>query len=362
MPGRRFRRFSGLFQNGNIGHTDRMSAEPDILSVAPPQLGADLARELMQRHWGLEAQALLPLSSERDCNYRVDAGDARFVLKLANQAEPTAVTRLQTAALLHVEKAAPGLPVPRIRPTLAAAAEAAHEGSTLRLLTWLDGLPLAQAARSRAQRTNIAQTHARLALALSGFRYEAAKPHLQWDIQHALALAAHLDAVADDLRDLCAKALARFREHAAPHLPQLRRQFGHCDLNPFNILVSPQAPDEVAGFLDFGDMVETPLACDLAIAAAYQLDAEAAPWAPVCEYASAFHALLPLQETEIAILPELVMARLVTTITITSWRARRYPENRDYILRNQPAARAGLARLLAVPRAQVLALLMEACR
>ena len=339
-----------------------MTAEPDILSVAPPQLAEDQARALLASHWGMQVPALQALSSERDCNFRVDGPEGRFVLKLANPAEPRAVTRLQTEALLHVQHTAPQLPVPRVIPTLQGAAEASHAGAALRLLSWLDGQPLSEAPRSPAQRAAIAGTHAGLVQALADFRYDAAKPHLQWDIQHALALRTHFPAVEESLRELCVQALSRFAEHASPGLAGLRRQFGHCDLNPFNILVKPDAPARVAGFLDFGDMVETPLACDVAIAAAYQISGDGPAWQLVAEYVRAFHAILPLAPAEIAILPELVMARLVTTITITSWRAQRYPANRDYILRNQPAARAGLLRLLAIPRAEAVELLMEACR
>ena len=57
-------------------------------------------------------------------------------------------------------------------------------------------------------------------------------------------------------------------------LCSLPRQVCHADLNGHNIVVSA---DHLAvnGVLDFGDMVETPRACDLGVAVAYQVDPEA---------------------------------------------------------------------------------------
>jgi Ser/Thr protein kinase RdoA (MazF antagonist) len=58
---------------------------------------------------------------------------------------------------------------------------------------------------------------------------------------------------------------------------------------------------------------------------------------------------MPLSAEEIDLMPLLVRARLAMTALITNWRASLYPHNRDYILRNAPAAWAGLAALDASP-------------
>ena len=65
--------------------------------------------------------------------------------------------------------------------------------------------------------------------------------------------------------------LDRF-DSIAPQFPDWRWQVVHNDLNPHNVLCAPDAPDRIAGVLDFGDMVRTPLVCDLAVAAAYRID------------------------------------------------------------------------------------------
>ena len=152
----------------------------------------------------------------------------------------------------------------------------------------------------------------------------------------------------------------RFDADIAPALPGLRWQVVHGDLNPHNILADPAGPDRVTGILDFGDMVRTPLVCDLAIAASYRID-PAHPLDSLSDFAAAWHATDPLTGAERALLPDLVAARMVTTVAITARRAARYPANAAYILRNVPSARAGLAALATLDRATVATTLAAAC-
>ena len=334
---------------------------PNILNLSPPAVPLAVALALLAGEFGIAARELAPQASERDTNFRVESDAGRFVLKFANAGERHDVTKLQTAALLHMASNAPHLPVPRVMRTLSGATETHWNGSIVRLLSWLEGLPLHMATRSPAQRRSIARGLAGIGLSLSTFQFAGGEQDLQWDIQHALRLRADVGAVEESGRPLVVEALDRFERHAAPLLPSLRRQFVHSDLNPYNILVNPQNPDELSGILDFGDMVKTPLVADVAVAAAYQVAAGAHPLECFGEFVAAYHEVLPLEAREIAILPELIMARLITTLVITSWRAKAYPENSVYILRNAPSAWDGLRQILSVPRDEAVSYFMKAC-
>jgi Ser/Thr protein kinase RdoA (MazF antagonist) len=46
-----------------------------------------------------------------------------------------------------------------------------------------------------------------------------------------------------------------------------------------------------------------------------------------------------LTEDEIALLPDLILTRHLTTVMITHWRASLYPDNAEYILRSEGRAR-----------------------
>lgn len=331
-----------------------------LLTSPPPALRVAEVAGHVARHWGLYG-IFSPLTSERDLNFRLDADHGRFVVKIANRAEPRGQTRFQNRALRHIAAHDGDLPVPRVVAAKDGRDDAIlPSGHMMRVITWLDGTPLHMARRGAAQRAALAQGLARLTIALQGFDDPAADHLLLWDIKNAARLRPLLPLVPDtDLRAICDAVLDRF-DALAPALAGLRQQVVHSDLNPHNLLVAPDDPDRLAGIIDFGDMVKTPVICDLAVACAYQID-RAAPLASLVDFAAAYHRINPLTATERDMLFDLTATRMVTTVAITGWRAAEYPENRDYILRNFPSARAGLMALASVPRADALAALAAAC-
>ena len=323
-----------------------MTALGASLSTAPPTLSLAEATSLAQRHFGITGQ-LTQLTSERDLNFRLTTATAQYVLKLANPAEPPEVTHFQTAAVLHLDPTS--LPIPKVIRTLTGATEAQTPHGVLRLLTYLEGQPLYQSPRTPQQRRNLGTIAARLTLGLQGFHHPAATHVLQWDIKHASNLRPLLPHVPDTIRPLATEVLDRFDREILPHIPSLRSQVVHNDLNPHNVLVNPANPDEIAGILDFGDMVQTPLICDTAVAACYQIDPQN-PWASLLDFARAYHATLPLTPLEIQLLPDLTATRMLTSLTIASARVALYPDNAAYILRNYQGAQDGLIAFANLPR------------
>src|SRR5258708_12909347 len=91
----------------------------DPLQTTPPALELEVARQVLQDSFGMEA-SLSPLTGERDQNFRVDAGAGRrFVLKISNLADDRPIVEMQAAALRHIELVDPGLPVMRALPAAA---------------------------------------------------------------------------------------------------------------------------------------------------------------------------------------------------------------------------------------------------
>lgn len=322
-----------------------MTQDPagSLLSLPPPRLAAQALAALTETHWGLTG-TLHPLTSERDQNHRLDTATGSFTLKLANPAEPGPLTEFQTLALLHSAEQAPDLPTPRVIPALDGRTIIATPDGALRLYSWLPGTPLAHLPRTPALAVAIGQALGRLDAALASFDHPAAAHHLLWDIQNARDLAPLLAALADDLRPRITAFLARFAAQTAPALARLPAQVIHGDFNPHNLLADPTAPTTLTGILDFGDMTRSYRICDLAVAAAYLVE-PAAPLSLLVPLTRAYHAANPLTGTELRLLPDLITARLATTLTLSAWRAARHPDNAAYILRNAPTSRAGLDAL-----------------
>jgi len=332
--------------------------EAAVLSAPAAPVPADWAADLARAHWGRHGR-LEPLAGERDCNFRLSEAPAgpgapatHWLLKVSHPIEAPAVTDFQTQALLHLERHAPDLPVQRLATTTDGAhavTATAPDGRprVLRLIGWREGLPMAQAPRSAAQRDSVATLLARLDRALAAMdpalRHPAAHRPLPWDISRAHQVRSLLDAVPDAARRrLAHAALDQFDTLARPRLPALARQPIHNDFNIHNLLVDPAAPEQVSAVLDFGDMVAAPRINDLAVAAAYQLDAEGDALGTVAAFAAAYHRTWPLQAAELDLLWPLVQARLAMVVAISGWRAVREPDKADYLLRNNPISWARL--------------------
>lgn len=335
-----------------------VTADSQTLSSAPPRIGPDEASALALRHYGLRVETVKPLASERDQNLLLTVADGgRWVMKLANPDEDPLLSDFQAAAICHLQAADPGLPVPRLRRSLDGARLvqvrlADGRDSALRLLGWVEGLPLVDAPRSTVQRRALAGVHARLCAAFAGFTHPGQDQYLQWDSSKLHRMRHLLPHVAgDEMRWLVAAVHEDFTRIALPALPGLRRQVIYNDLNFHNVLVDARDPDRIAGIIDFGDIVTAPLVNDLAVAASYQFGPDGNR-AEAGEFIAAWVRELPLAAAEAALLPLLIEARLALTLLITGYRASRYPENAPYILRNNAPARAALAEMRSCSPAQ----------
>ena len=105
-----------------------------------------------REHWGVTGE-FEPLEGERDQNHRVTSADGRsYVLKVSAAGESEGAVDFQVAALRHLERHAPDLPVPRViasragndREWIADANTARH---MVRLLSWIRGRRFRRASR-----------------------------------------------------------------------------------------------------------------------------------------------------------------------------------------------------------------------
>ena len=337
-------------------------ASSAIFTSIPDRIPLDAVVGLLRETYGIECAALERLSGERDQNYRVVDSEGRaFVCKITHPSEPRIVTDLQTSVFRHLAAAIPALPVQHLVPTLTGADATTVDEAVVRVFTYLRGTPMHLVAPSKDMRSALGTVHARLDRVLAQLSMDVPQHDLLWDLTHFARIRTLLKHIGNTKhRTMAERYFSLYEKSAAPYLGSLHAQLIHNDLNPHNVLVDP-ASGEIIGILDFGDLVCAPRIYDVAVAASYFMPSGEAPLSHVADYLRAYHSESPLSDQEIGVLYPLIIARLVMTVAITEWRAGLHPENRDYILRNNARAWAGLLQAVDLSYCQASSYLHEAC-
>jgi Ser/Thr protein kinase RdoA (MazF antagonist) len=330
-----------------------------VSRISPAQ-----AEEIVRRHYGVDGSAER-LSAEFDDAFRLVAADSSWFVKicLADGAVPAASTAVsfQTAVLLHLAAAAPGLPVQRVVPALDGRPEVPVAGNghhrLVRMTSWLDGELLSRADSSAALRRDLGATLGRLSVALRGFSHPGALRTHRWDLQQLDRLREPLADLPDDavLPEVAARLdagppsgvrtgledyLDRFESVLRPRLAGVPVQVIHTDFHGENLLCDGA---RITGILDFGDALTGPVAMDVAVAACYQLASPSnAPGpdmlAPALDVVAGYHAVDPLSTADLELIGGLLVGRVVARIILSQWHAMREPSNRGYLLRRTPQA------------------------
>ena len=326
--------------------------------VSPPVVTVDDASKVAADLYGWQAEAIA-LTGERDKNYLLhtqEAGDV--VLKFINPAEEAAETDLQIQVLLWLAQQNCAVVVPKALRSrtgdLVCDYTVGEQVYKVRAYTYLNGVSVAQAQMGAALQQSFGAQAAQLVRALEGFDHPALSRVLLWDVMHLNQLRAWAEEVLpqDEMGQFVFAYLDQFEQTILPVLQALPQQVIHGDISKSNTVASSADATSIHGVLDFGDLCKAPRVVELAVAASYALDAETGDLqAALAGIVAAYAAVLPLSEAESALIPDLIIARLVQRIVISEWRASHFPNNRDYILRSNAQARQLLGQLMQVSAA-----------
>jgi 4-aminobutyrate aminotransferase-like enzyme/Ser/Thr protein kinase RdoA (MazF antagonist) len=283
-----------------------------------PAFSPESLRTALREHWDLADAALKPLDSERDLNVLVDD---RFVLKISNSAERSDVVDMEVRALAHVHAADPGLPVPESVGEVARLTDDTGRACLARLITLLPGRPLEGTSIDDDMATRVGSVAARVSVALQGFFHPAAGRELLWDIRRLPEVVA-------------GSGLAGFDELVARVSPALAATatlpagLQHADVTLTNVLAEAGA---VTGVIDFGDMHHTAAVTDLAVTLTSVLRRAGDAWRATEAVLRGYQRHRGLGAAEVAVLGELVIARLLTTLAVSATRRAAHSDNERYI-------------------------------
>jgi 4-aminobutyrate aminotransferase-like enzyme/Ser/Thr protein kinase RdoA (MazF antagonist) len=309
-----------------------------VLETRPPRFSDDDVARIAAELFGLEGTAT-NLGSERDQTFLIEGPADAGVVKLSNLGEDSATLDLETAAILHVSRVDPDLPVARPRIVSSSAGAAAYrttvEGADgthfVRLFERLHGRDGGPELSDAAVR-NYGARHAQLNQALRTFFHAGSGRELLWDLSHASKLRSLSEAIEDrSRRRLVESVLDRYEANVAPRWPRLRAHVVHGDLNLDNVLFDDAG--QISAIVDFGDVGHTAQIGDFAIGVASLIRGR--PLDDVFRIAriasDGYQSRIPLEAEELEVYGDLVAARLAAIVVISAWRVARYPENAGYI-------------------------------
>jgi 4-aminobutyrate aminotransferase-like enzyme/Ser/Thr protein kinase RdoA (MazF antagonist) len=291
----------------------------NVLETSPPSFTADEVAVIAAELFGLSGEAR-DLGSERDQTFLVGEG----ILKISNTGEDPTVLDLEAKALAHIERVDPELPIARQRDS------GTRGGHLVRLFERMPGRSGARDLDDDAI-SAFAQTNARLTLALRGFFHPAAGRDLLWNPGQAARLRPLVASIPKaGRRAIVERVLDRYEERVIPRWDYLPAQVVHGDFTLDNVLVDEGG--RVSGITDFGDLGFGTRAGDLAIdiCSILRVGGEE-PFRTARIAIDGYQSRIPLEAEELALLGDLVFARLAALVAISAWRVERYPENAEYI-------------------------------
>ena len=283
-------------------------------------------------------------NAERDLSYRVrtEGGDT-YVLKISNIADAEGIIDLQVKALDHIARFDPELPVPGVIHSsndkgFEWVSDESGNQHMIRLLTFVEGEVLEDIEADSLSRTyyNLGATMARMDLALRNFFHANANNNIHlWDMGRCLTLQSKTHFIADaEIRRLCDEILANAESDVLPRLSRTRHQVIHQDAHSGNVLVSADDHTEIAGIIDFGDMLYGSIVCELVpLADSYRED-DSDPLQMLCDVSAGFDSVLPLEEAEIDLLYDMALLRIVMNNVIISARDALLKEGESVHLEN----------------------------
>src|SRR3954469_3553761 len=288
------------------------------MEIPSPALGMDRVRDVLAQRYGLSGP-LRSLGSHQDQNVLVDDASGRFILKISNPGFSHEGLLAQNAAMLHLADKSTAfrvpVPLPDREGNLIGSVTDDGTDYDVRLVTFLDGAPLSDftylAPKVRRRQGWLA---ASVALALADFDHSGLDRTLQWDLRHANDV---VNAFGPSIVDAAGREdiegqMRRAQLAIDDQRDRLRTAVCHADVTDVNVVATLNAarqpwPDAI---IDFGDLLRTWIAADVAVAATSLVAHDLAnALTATRDVLRGYHDVYPLTEAEVAALWPLVIAR-----------------------------------------------------
>ncbi|MEL6969653.1 MAG: aminotransferase class III-fold pyridoxal phosphate-dependent enzyme [Bacteroidota bacterium] len=315
------------------------------MSTAPTSSALiEQAQSWLQHYYNLDGE-VHSLPGEVDYNFLVTvANQKQYTLKVSRPGTDQQELDFQIAILEHLRSkdlpfAVPQLVVTKEGNLVEEAKGADGQQHYLRLQSWVSGRMLDEVRpRSAGLLQNWGATTAELNLALRSFDHPYAHRAYKWDPSRTLESRPHGQWFSEEQKQIADFFWARIETEVQPLLPTFRKGVNYNDAHEQNLLVnSNTANPQISGVIDFGDALHTQTINELAIACAYAIMGLPDPLTAACQVVQGFHQIAPLEKQEVAVLYDMIAARLLITVATAADNLRAEPENQYLQVSAQPA-------------------------
>jgi len=308
-----------------------------------------MIEDLLAERYGIVDAEVGTLRGYDNRNYDVRTAVGRFVLKtypyrlgLVEEllAESEALRHLRSKGIEFSPE-----PVPEKGGNDVFRATLEGKDSIVRLLTFVEGELVGEKGLTPDVLKPVGSLLARIANSLSDLSLPAlASKKSEWDLQHYRQNAAYLKFIPGPSdRKFVEYFFLKAREQVDPVLADLPRGLIHGDANEWNIVRTVKG----VSLIDFGDICQSPLVNDLAIAGAYAAMFAEEPVAGVLPLIEGYSELRRLKDAECALLFDLVALRLCASVCNAARARIEMPEN-EYAFLSEEKAWSTLKKWAAV--------------
>ena len=283
-------------------------------------LSEQYIKELVRSHYGLEV-TVSQIPGYEDQNFLLsEAGGRQLIAKVnVNPADPYFL-EAQIKMMLFLKQKDPGLGIQEVISNIQGAGlTAIHDGEKqlyMRVLSYLDGTFMADLEEGPdSVPENLGAVLGSMDLHLKDFNHSGAYRYTKWDLAQVMDCREHIHHIKNhEQRTMADYFLLQYETEVLPLSRHLRKAVIHNDANDYNVLVKD---GKVSGIIDFGDMVESCLINNVAVACTYLMFKKADPLAAAAAFVGSYHNVNPLTEQELSVLYYLVAGRLSMSV-ITS--------------------------------------------
>ncbi len=207
----------------------------------------------------------------------------------------------------------------------------------LRILKWIDGLPLGRfKPHHPSLLRDIGQCCGWLSHCLKDYDHPAAHRSFDWDVTKVNWVSQQFDLFNDEDRITVEDAYNRVHGKLSEMSGDLRMGVCYHDANDFNLIVNPDS-GRISGIIDFGDVLFAPVVSEVAIAMAYCAMNKKNPLEAAAHVLAGYYKVFRLEAHELDIIYEYVMGRLLISLTHAARRRRTDPKNKYLQISAVPA-------------------------